>query len=604
MQAFGNMLNLRRIVVAVVAVAATFLTATAQAQNVAAGQALYVGNGQCQSCHGSPQFSSAGNARTVAALNNAINSQNQMQFLNQVLSNTDKTNIVAYINSVVGGGVSQQAQTVTFPVVNSFAWNTSVTLNATASSGLGITYSVSSGPCTVSGSLLSATAAGICNIRADQAGNTSFLPASASRTVTTNPANQTITFPPIVNFQIGGIGSLMNATASSGLPVTYTLESGPCLISGSRLIASTAGTCSVMASQAGNANYFPITATISATATTAALPVPLSKRGGVDIDGSGRAQIIVRNTQGTTLIGRLSAATGQFAFSAGNDPGVGFRNVGLVDFDGDGRSDLAFQNMTQGDSGEVLMWKSMQPSSQSLIRSVRTVWNVEAVGDLDGDGIGDLVWRFRGLDPLRPGDTGVSYVWFLGADGKVAQVKKRGGASLDWTLLGAADLNGDGAADMVYISPQNQIRVLVANGQRSCANFAAGSLEEGYTALKLADFLNNGRAQVLALKASTNELRLIELDGTNLLLPPPPPPLPPGVPEDPNASCTPTTVPMPSVGRILQIAPAGATFYAADDFDGDGFMDIVWRAADRTLIFWKMNGSASPVVNPNAGAAP
>ena len=73
--------------------------------------------------------------------------------------------------------------------------------------------------------------------------------------------------------------------------------------------------------------------------------------------------------------------------------------------------------------------------------------------DLDGDGSGDLVWRYR-----TPGtdDSGVSYVWFTDGN-NVSQVRKRGGAPLDWALLGARDVNGDGAADMIYLSADNRV---------------------------------------------------------------------------------------------------------------------------------------------------
>src|SRR5262249_14228953 len=57
--------------------------------------------------------------------------------------------------------VTLAAQSITAPAVPSFVWKDgSATLAATASSGLAITYSVLSGPCTVSGSTLTATAGG------------------------------------------------------------------------------------------------------------------------------------------------------------------------------------------------------------------------------------------------------------------------------------------------------------------------------------------------------------------------------------------------------------------------------------------------------------
>ncbi|MBO9522659.1 MAG: PxKF domain-containing protein [Nocardioidaceae bacterium] len=66
--------------------------------------------------------------------------------------------------------------------------------------------------------------------------------------------DQTITFPAI-DPQVYGTGPLaLTATASSGLPVSYT-TTGPCTATGSSLSFDGAGSCSVTAHQAGNASY-------------------------------------------------------------------------------------------------------------------------------------------------------------------------------------------------------------------------------------------------------------------------------------------------------------------------------------------------------------
>ena len=407
--------------------------------------------------------------------------------------------------------------------------------------------------------------------------------------------SQTITFPTIATFAWNSIGVPLAATASSQLPISYSVQ-GACLLSGTRLIGTGIGTCTVTASQVGNATFSaaqPVSRQVTLTM------IGLAKRGGVDIDGDNRGEIVLRNAQGATMLGRLSATTGQFVFTATTDPGIGFRYVGLVDFGNNGRTDLAIQDVTQGEFGEVFVVNELVPATRLLMRTVKRVWDVQAVGDLDGDGVGDLVWRYLGFTPERPGDTGVSYIWFANAGGGVPAVRKRGGAPLDWQLLGAADLNGDGRADMVYISPANQIRVLMATDLRTCANFAAGVIPAGFSALKLADFTANGRAEILIRNATTGEVRLLALDATSVTLPPFT-----ANPDDPDANCTATTVAIAnSISNLPNTDPAWR-FYAADDLDGDGRFDIVWRQADGTLTLWRMNGSFTPSVTLNAGSAP
>ncbi len=408
--------------------------------------------------------------------------------------------------------------------------------------------------------------------------------------------NQTITFPAINSFAWNGIGVPLTATASSALPVTYVVNSGPCLISGSKLVGTAVGLCTIGANQIGNSTFNAAQQVTQQVTTTF---MGLSKRGGVDIDGNNRGQIVLRNSTGSSSIGRLNATTGQFDFTPTTDPGVNFRYVGLVDFGNNGRTDLAIQDVTQGEFGEVFTVNELVPATKLLMRTVKRVWDVQAVGDLDGDGIGDMVWRYLGFTPERPGDTGVSYIWFSNAGGGQPAVRKRGGAPLDWQLLGAADLNGDGAADMVYISPANQVRVLMATAQRTCANFAAGTIPTGFSALRLADFAANGRAEILLRNNTSGEVRLMALDATSVVLPPFT-----ANPDDQDANCTATTTTITNTISNLPNTDPTWKFYAAEDLDADGRADIVWRQPSGQLTLWKMNGTFVPTVTINAGTAP
>jgi len=72
-------------------------------------------------------------------------------------------------------------------------------------------------------------------------------------TVTGN-APQQIVFPPLAT--LATVGTLrLAAAASSGLPVSYSVVSGPASISGSLLTATGTGTVTISASQTGNGTY-------------------------------------------------------------------------------------------------------------------------------------------------------------------------------------------------------------------------------------------------------------------------------------------------------------------------------------------------------------
>lgn len=75
--------------------------------------------------------------------------------------------------------------------------------------------------------------------------------------VFTDKTAQTISFAPLGNQPLGGVPLTLGATASSGLPVTYTLVSGPATLSGNQLSLTGPGAVTVQASQPGDGEFLP-----------------------------------------------------------------------------------------------------------------------------------------------------------------------------------------------------------------------------------------------------------------------------------------------------------------------------------------------------------
>ncbi|MFC1777131.1 IPTL-CTERM sorting domain-containing protein [Pseudomonadota bacterium] len=132
-------------------------------------------------------------------------------------------------------------------------------LSATASSGLAVTFgSNTPAVCTVSGSTATYLTAGTCTVTGDQAGNAAYNPATqVTLNITVNKADQDITGlaanpdPGVVDGT-----SALSATASSGLAVTFGSSTpAVCTVAGSTVSYVAAGTCTVTADQAGDADY-------------------------------------------------------------------------------------------------------------------------------------------------------------------------------------------------------------------------------------------------------------------------------------------------------------------------------------------------------------
>jgi len=148
-------------------------------------------------------------------------------------------------------------QTITFNTIPSQLIGTPLTLTATASSGLTVSYSsTTTTVCTVSGSTATFLASGPCSITASQSGNSTYAAASpVTQSFSVLLAPQTITFNTIPS-QLVGTPLTLTATASSGLTVSYSSTTTTvCTVSGSTATFLAAGPCSITASQSGNSKY-------------------------------------------------------------------------------------------------------------------------------------------------------------------------------------------------------------------------------------------------------------------------------------------------------------------------------------------------------------
>jgi phosphotransferase system HPr-like phosphotransfer protein len=169
---------------------------------------------------------------------------------------------------------TKAVQTITFTnsAPASAAYNSSFTVAATGGgSGNAVTFT-SSGVCSNSGATYKMTSgAGTCSVIANEAGNSNYAAATqVTQTVTATQVAQSITFTtnPPANAAYNSSFTVAATGGGSGNAVTFT-SSGVCSNSGATYkMASGTGTCSVIANQAGNANYAAatqVTKTVTAT---------------------------------------------------------------------------------------------------------------------------------------------------------------------------------------------------------------------------------------------------------------------------------------------------------------------------------------------------
>ena len=185
------------------------------------------------------------------------------------LTTSDNSNNATSTQAVSLSGVATQAaQTITFPQPTTPAYvGGSATLTASASSGLTVTYSITSGPANLSGTTVNYTGAGTVVIAANQAGNTNYSAAptvSDTVTVQTNPTTLALSAGP--NPATPGatvtLTATLSATSVSGESVTFkngatTLGTGPLTNGVATFTTSTLPTAvdNLTAVYAGDATY-------------------------------------------------------------------------------------------------------------------------------------------------------------------------------------------------------------------------------------------------------------------------------------------------------------------------------------------------------------
>jgi hypothetical protein len=238
----------------------------------------------------------------------------------------------AFANSCGGGPVSNTIsftaaslpQTINFPVIADKVFTDApFNLNATTSSGLPVQYNLVSGPGSISGSTYTITGTGTVTIRAFQLGDNVYdTAAPVTMTFAVNKGSQTITFPSIADQTLGTAAIALTAVSSSGLPITYSVVSGPASISGSTLFFTNVGSVTVRASQAGNSNYLAAT---PVDITFCVNPTSLQTMAGPQFICPGQtATYSINYIPGVTYHWRLSngttfpATTNSVSFSIGN----------------------------------------------------------------------------------------------------------------------------------------------------------------------------------------------------------------------------------------------------------------------------------------------
>ncbi|WP_406438597.1 VCBS repeat-containing protein [Streptomyces sp. NBC_00631] len=166
-----------------------------------------------------------------------------------------------------------------------------------------------------------------------------------------------------------------------------------------------------------------------------------------DLDGDRRNDILVRFSSGELRVYRTMLGQAFLTNTPHTSLGKGWNQYDVLtspgDISGDGRPDLIARNSA---TGAVYLYKGTSTGKLSarvkLYADWKTYKKIAGVGDLTGDGIGDLVAQDKSNNLYRCLGTG------KGTFSARVKLFSAWGGSYN-TVIGVGDLTGDGKADLL-----------------------------------------------------------------------------------------------------------------------------------------------------------
>ena len=225
-----------------------------------------------------------------------------------------------------------------------------------------------------------------------------------------------------------------------------------------------------------------------------------------------------------------------------------------ADFNGDGKVDLLWQNMSTGERYVWLMNGTTYLSSVSL-GVVSPQWVIAGTGDFNGDGKTDLLWQNT--------VTGERAIWLM--NGTAYQSSAFLGVLPPlWAFAGTGDFNGDGQTDLLWQNTATGERsVSLMNGTTFQSTTIFGVIPTQWVIAGTGDFNGDGRTDILWQNTVTGERAIWLMNGTTY-----------------------------QATAFLGVVPTQWVIAGTGDFNGDGRPDIRWQnTATGERYVWLMNGT-------------
>ena len=293
-----------------------------------------------------------------------------------------------------------------------------------------------------------------------------------------------------------------------------------------------------------------------------------------DFNGDGRSDILWQNDAGG-LSNWLGTVNGSFVandVNAATAVAANWRVADTGDFNGDGRSDILWRNL----NGELSNWLGdadggFTPNNSNAAVQVAVGWQVAGAGDFNGDGRDDILWR--NVNGELSNWLGTAAGGFTPNNANAATM-----VAVAWQVVGTGDFNGDGRDDVLWRHSDGTVSDWLGTATGGFTPNNANSARFVPTAWHVVgtgDFNGDGRDDILWRNDNGMVSNWLgQADGGFLI----------------NDSVA-----------LHKVSPAWHVV-GTGDYNGDGRDDILWRHVDGTVTNWLGTTNGGFVPNDDIAA--
>ena len=301
----------------------------------------------------------------------------------------------------------------------------------------------------------------------------------------------------------------------------------------------------------------------TASATTTIKAPPAAKN---DFNGNGVSDIVFQDTSAASsgTRGHITSdpTSGDAQITLVNNgtvatqqtlaaPGLSWHLVGSADFNHDGNADIVWQST----DGTPMIWtmNGTSVTSQITLTNLGSSWTAKGTGDFDGDGNPDIVYQNVDGTPLIETMNGTS----------VAGTALLPDPGQTWHLVGTGDFNGDGKSDLVFQNTDGTPMIWTMNGTTVTGEALLADPGSNVKLIGTADFNHDGEADLLFQNTSTGAPIIWTMNGT-------------------------------SVTSQTTLAPAtGLTLIGTGEYNGGTQPDLLFQnTSSGAPVIWTMSGTS------------